>query len=122
MNTPQPTTITIGWTIHSDGIYRGYVPYWDGYKPGTPQHVETIEVSLPSPMATESIAALVFDALNNPEPRGASRLILDAVQATGYRGEGAHFSLSVGDTVTVNATMLSCERMGWTEVIEETAS
>ena len=116
--TPLTTTkrITIGWTMNNDVLRAGgYVSFSDGYRIGAPQVVIPLEVQVPDldPLQT---AEIVFDALNNPAPSGFARGILEAVQATGYKGEGAHFSLSVGDTVEVDGTRLACESFGWKQV------
>ena len=132
----MPTTIeiTIGWTrseVVNDQLV--YSSFSDGYKPGASQHTETISVvlygngttGLTAPAMTwegvEQIAEAAFDATNNPDPTNPlSVAIRDAIVATGYRGQGAHYSLSVGDTVTVGEVMLACEDLGWSRVRTET--
>ena len=111
--------ITIGWT--KSDMERGYSSF-SGYQPGAAQHTETIEVeTLPfegEPQKTvEAIAEAAFVATNSPyEVTGLAAQIREAIAATGYRGQGAHYSLSVGDTVTVGEVMLACESFGWQRV------
>jgi len=104
--------VTIGWT-KSDRD-RGYSSF-DGYVRGAAQHVETITVTALATADAQSIAESVFMATNAPyiDPATFEGQILAAIYANGYHGEGAHFSLSTGDTVTVGDTMLACARFGW---------
>lgn len=106
-------TITIGWT-KSDRA-SGYSSF-DGYRPGAQQHTETIEVELPEGWDAERIAEAVYESMNAPSSPTASDQIREAIAATGYRGEGAHYTLSVGDTVTVDGVSLACGRLGWQRV------
>lgn len=110
------TTIVIGWTKSDRDA--GYVSMMDGYRPGADQHVLSITVDLPPRLEPHRVAELVFIATNAPEldPASPEGAILHAIQATGYRGREAHFSLSVGDTVTVAGTKLACQAAGWTPV------
>lgn len=117
--------LTIGWT-RSD-MANGYSSF-GGYKPGASQHNESVTLRLdgPPPIPTlefvEQIAEAVFAATNDPNAHPdeygtmAERLCA-AITATGYRGEGAHYSLSVGDTVTVGEITLACANAGWERVI-----
>ncbi len=112
----EPTLVIIGWTL-SDRE-NGYVSYVDGWCPGVPQHLLAIEVDLPPDTAPRKVADLVYLATNAEDLEGHpyAAKILAAVQASGYRGEEArHFSLSVGDTVTVGGVRLACEAAGWEE-------
>jgi hypothetical protein len=130
MNT---VTIIIGWTKH-DGPrdQMAYTPFWDGWTPGQAQHYETIEVTLPDVLeypgeiSERDLAEACFAATNAPVAEGRPTSywrngsvvarVWEAIQATGYRGEQAHYSLSVGDTVIINGAIWSCERVGWRKV------
>ena len=112
--------VTIGWTKPNRAI--GYSNF-DGYRPGASQHIETIQLDMPHATPTlelvEQIADAVFEATNSSQPTHGCSLpaaIAWAIGMTGYWGEGAHYSLSVGDTVTVGEVMLACARTGWTRV------
>lgn len=115
-------SVTIGWTRSALPEYSSFC---DGYRPGASQHTETIEIEVGdlTPVgAAEKIAEAVFCATNHPYPEGLvglSKQAFDAITATGYNGRGAHYSLSVGDTVTVGEVMLSCESDGWQQVSSE---
>jgi hypothetical protein len=110
--------VTIGWT-KSDRD-NDYSSFSDGYRRGADQHTETIRVEVPADRDAEDIAEAVFFATNAPylDPASREGKILAAIYANGYHGEGAHFSLSTGDTVTVGDTMLACARFGW-EVVND---
>jgi hypothetical protein len=61
----------------------------------------------------------VFIATNAPEldEDSPEELIRLAIEDTGYKGVEAHWSLSVGDTVSVQGgPRFACESTGWTEV------
>lgn len=108
--------ITIGWT-RSD-MENGYSSFM-GYKPGASQHTETITVEAdiaPTQEGAEQIAEACFTATNAPFATGLAAQIAEAIAATGYRGREAHYSLSVGDTVTVGEIMLACARFGFERV------
>lgn len=110
--------VTIGWTKSDLPEYSSFA---DGYKPGAQQHTETIEVEVESfadPQHTvEAVAEAAFVATNSPyEVSGLPAQIREAITATGYNGRGAHYSLSVGDTVTVGEVMMACESFGWKRV------
>jgi hypothetical protein len=112
----EPRTLVIGYTKMTRD--RTYIAAFDGYRPGAAQHVLSVTVNLPPGMEPHRVADLVFIGTNAPEldPRSPAGLVLAAIQATGYRGAEAHWSLSVGDTVTVDGIQLACEAAGWTEV------
>lgn len=131
--------VTIGWTM-SDRA-NGYSSF-DGYRPGARQHTETINVewtnapevadddmlaaigatradaeALRIQRVVEALAEACFEATNAPFATGLAAQIAEKIAATGYRGEQAgHYSLSVGDTVTVNEVTLACARFGWERV------
>lgn len=114
--------VTIGWTKPNRAT--GYSNF-DGYQPGAEQHVEKIEVEFTDEeMAAYGkepfphfVAEWVFEATNDRPSEGrVAYRFRKAIDATGYRGQGAHFSLSTGDTVTVGETMLACENVGWRTV------
>lgn len=108
------TTITVGWTI-SD-MDAGYSSFSDGYRHGAKQHVETVTVDIPDDWTTEQVAEAVFVATNSPRPDDTAEQIRSAISATGYNGRGAHWSFSVGDTVTVGDQTVACANFGWDEV------
>jgi hypothetical protein len=122
---PGPVTVevTIGWTKSDRSI--GYSSF-DGYRPGAKQHTETIRVEFSEQEMKDYgnepfenyVAEWVFEATNNPSAHGnrIAYRFQQAIEATGYRGEGAHYSLSVGDTVTVGGVMVACDRWGWKKV------
>jgi hypothetical protein len=107
------TAITIGWTKFKTG--DSYVPFVDGYRSGAAQHSITVESETGS-LTTEDIANAVYEATNAPtvHPDTLAGDILAQIHATGYRGQDAHFSLSVGDTVTAKGWRAACARSGWT--------
>jgi hypothetical protein len=121
--------VTIGWT-RSDRA-NGYSSH-DGYRPGASQHTETIVVTLDQSVAdfvrdvpgtVERIAEAAFAATNHPYPEGLTGLdgqVYTAIRATGYNGRGAHYSLSVGDTVSIAEVMLACDSIGWRRVTDHT--
>lgn len=115
--TTQTLTVTVGWT--KSDMSTGYSSY-DGYRPGAEQHTETITVAVESPADSKAVAEAVFEATNSPcvRPNDGSLAgqVLEALVATGYHGQGAHWSLSVGDTVTVDGLMLAVERFGFSVV------
>lgn len=112
--------ITIGWTKNTEASRaQGYVSFFDGYREGAAQHEETITVGLPSDWTPEQVADAVFEGTNRQDDcdsNSPAGRIYAAVQATGYRGREAHFSLSVGDTVTLGEVRLACESVGWKAV------
>jgi hypothetical protein len=114
----EPRTVVIGYTKMHRTTGGGYVPMVDGYRPGAAQHVLTVTVDLAPELSPDKIAELVFHATNAQvlTPGGPAQAIYEAVVATGYRGEEAHWSLSVGDTVTVDGVQLACQAAGWTPV------
>lgn len=135
--------VTIGWTLTAAD--RSYVPHMDGYRPGAPQHQVTIPVEwtnhptkldhetliylhLDANQAEEdrrlrmatALAEHVFEATNGPHlmnPQGLTGQIAQLIEDSGYRGlEAGHYSLSVGDTVTVEGITLACGKVGWSQV------
>lgn len=119
----KTVTLTVGWT-NSD-MEHGYSSFCDGYRPGAEQHTETFIVEVEEDMVTPmGLAEMVFEATNNPyltQPQGVLGQVFRAVKATGFTGEGFHYSLSTGDTVTVDGVMYACENSGWA-VVEEVAA
>lgn len=110
----EPTKILVGYTKR-DPI-SGYVGFADGWEPGRAQHVLTITVDLPPGLEAHRVADLVFYATNSPDLDSDqwAGMIREAIDATGYTGEEAeHFSLSVGDTVTVDGIQLAARAAGW---------
>lgn len=113
--------VTIGWT-RSDPA-TGYSSFSDGYQPGASQHRLTLRVDVPADAditaAVEAIAEAAFAATNHPDPdtlTGYAQQIYEGVHASGYTGREAHYSLSVGDTVTVAEVTLACAPTGWQRV------
>lgn len=113
--------VTIGWT-RSDPA-TGYSSFSDGYQPGADQHRLTLRVDVPTDAdigaAVEAIAEAAFAATNHPDPdalTGYAKQIYEGVQASGYTGREAHYSLSVGDTVTIAEVTLACAPTGWQRV------
>jgi hypothetical protein len=118
--TPRPgeqlQVVTVGWTKHEARLGDdGHVPFWDVWKPGRPQHEETVTVALPAELSGQQVADAVFHATNAPEVREGTpeHAILAALKHTGYEGREAHWSLSVGDTVTVDGVIWAVDRFGW---------
>lgn len=113
--------VTIGWT-QSDRE-SGYSSF-DGYRPGAKQHTETVEVEIPETVsaqeadwATLHIAEAAFEATNSPFPKtGLAQQINEALENKSFYGQGGHYSLSVGDTVTVGEVTLACASFGWERV------
>lgn len=113
--------VTIGWT-RSDPE-TGYSSFSDGYRPGASQHRLTLRVTVPDDAdvaaAVEAIAEAAFAATNHPAPEtltGYARQIHEGIAASGYIGREAHYSLSVGDTVSVGEVTLACAPTGWQRV------
>lgn len=111
--------VTVGWT-RSDET-SGYCSFM-GYKPGASQHTEVLEIEVaedfgPIEGNMYALAEAAFVATNSEGPLSPlAQSIRTALDATGYRGQGAHYSLSVGDTVTVGEVMLACASLGWERV------
>lgn len=98
-----------------------YVPYVHGWRPGAEQHVLTVTVDLPPRFEPHQVADLVYYATNSADLGGDpyAGAIRAAIDATGYQGkEAGHFSLSVGDTVTVDGIGLACRSTGWGSIEE----
>lgn len=113
--------VTIGWTKQHE------LPperRWSEYQPGDPQHTLTFTLDVYSGMSpeetTRAIAEDCFVATNHPVPQtlnDGAGLVYSLIKQAGYRGqEGGHYSLSVGDTVTVSEIMLACVADGWERV------
>jgi hypothetical protein len=113
------TKITVGFTESNRAT--GYSSF-DGYMVGAQQ--TEVEVEVPSSLVmavphtpgitrAERVAEAVFYASNSPyaqnTPLGYA-LFSALSQVPGLR------SLSVGDTVTIEDTRLSCDRWGWSEI------
>ncbi len=119
--------VTVGWT-RSD-MANGYSSF-DGYRPGASQHTETFQVDMTGtnlhPTSwPEAIADACFYATNAPRlgyPQGLTGLVCRAIDELGYDGRGAHYSLSVGDTVTVGEIALACASFGWERVSMEVSA
>lgn len=104
------TTLIIGWT--KSDMANGYSSF-DGYRHGAQQHTETIEIETGA-LDDFAVCEAVFEATNAPAPSGEiGTEIVRAIAATGYRGQGAHYSLSTGDTVTIDGRMYACESVGF---------
>lgn len=94
-------TVTIGYTISDMPHYSSF----DGYRPGANQHTEMVSFPVPEHYNIEDVAWTLMTATNSPfvVPGAGSHTgeALAAIQATGYTGREAHWSLSKGDTVTM---------------------
>jgi hypothetical protein len=103
------TTIAYGMTVTDRD--SDYIPMMDGYRPGAEQDVVTFEVEHSLGQQTpEWWAEAVFVATNAPttetvDARPGARLVADTIPPTR--------ALSVGDTVTVDGIVVTCERIGW---------
>jgi len=115
--------VTIGWTMSDRDA--GYSSFADGYRPGAKQHTETITVEWTNApddahKVAEVLAEACYYATNAPRftcPEGLTGQVCRAIDETGYDGTGAgHYSLSVGDTVTVGEITLACASLGWERV------
>lgn len=93
----KSVTVTVGWTKSKMPEYSSF---GDGYKPGAEQHTEVLTFEVPEDYDNEQVAWTLLTATNAPFVSGPAAAALEALQATGYRGFGAHYSLSTGDTVT----------------------
>lgn len=113
----QPVEMTIGWTI-SD-MENGYSSF-SGYQQGAQQVTKTITIEAPVGSFAEQIAEAVFHGTNAPpeylSEGSMAAQVAGCLRSLGFRGEGAHYSLSVGDTVTVMGVTLAVERFGFKEV------
>lgn len=125
--------ITIGWTRSEvvDG-HLVYSSFGEGYRPGASQHTEDIALRFDGPDGildldglldlVTGIAEAAFMATNHPEPQRLDRSsvagqIFATLDARGFDGRASgHYSLSVGDTVTVGEVMLACASLGWERV------
>lgn len=114
----RPRLITIGWTRSDPDT--GYSSFSDGYRRGAQQHTETLEIN--TELDPSEIAEAAYHATNAPEGFVESGSVADHIakvlENRGFDGsQSGHYSLSVGDTVTVDGYMMACARTGW-EVIE----
>lgn len=116
-------TVAVGWTKSDPAT--GYSPFSDGYRPGADQHTEIFVLNIEQTASgtmfmEERIAEAVYAATNDPSVTvndgTLEGQVKEAIDATGYRGEGYHYSLSVGDTVTVGSLMLAVEPTGFNVV------
>lgn len=116
MSTMTTSNIIMGWT-KSDQTDETYRPLMDGYRVGADQHELELTI-VTSGATTDEILEAAFAATNAPgHLAGLSGLIQGRIAQAGYRGaEAGHYSLSVGDTVTLNGVRYAVERMGWTKV------
>lgn len=113
----KPRVVTIGWTRSDPTI--GYSSFSDGYRPSAQQHTETLDLN--TELDPSLIAEAVYHATNAPEeviePGSVADHIAKVLENRGFDGsQSGHYSLSVGDTVTVDGMVLACARSGW-EVI-----
>ena len=109
--------VTVGWTKSDSDT--GYSSFADGYKPDAEQWVEVLEVEGLEGLTLETIAEYVFIATNSPHEyldEHPVTKVRAALERTGYRGYQAHYSLSVGDTVTVDGETIECGAWGWKPV------
>ena len=115
------TTVTIGWTLlNTEDPTREYVSFSDGYREGAPQHEVTFEIETYG-VTGRHVAESAFIATNAPEvgPETLAGHILAKISESGYtgrvdrKGYAGHYSLSVGDTVTVDGAKYACEPFGW---------
>lgn len=93
----KSVTATIGWTKSDMPRYSSF----DGWQAGEAQHEETVTFEVPDDLGAEDVCWVLLTATNAPFVTGPASNALEAIQDTGYRGQGAHFSLSKGDTVTI---------------------
>jgi len=114
--------VVIGWTLSPKD--RSYSNFF-GYEPGRKQHEETLY--LDTLLEGEALAEICFVALNkDPEmlAAGLEQEIHGAVSAAGYNGYVddddyyGHYSLSTGDTVTIDGVRYACGSWGWDRVKE----
>lgn len=111
--------VTIGWTMSDRAT--GYSSF-DGYRHGAKQHTETVTVDVHVDNAEPEAVVLMlaeaaYVATNDPNPHGIAKAVREAIDATGYVGrEAGHYSLSVGDTVSVGEVAFACQPFGWERV------
>jgi hypothetical protein len=111
--------LTIGWTKNTEEtLAAGYVSFSDGYRPGAEQVEVAMTLAVPFDATMDDIAEAAFIATNSPFVAEGTLpyFIAEAIDKADYHGQGAHYSLSVGDTVTVDGVTLECAGMGWREV------
>lgn len=118
--------VTIGWTVHAqgDGDTLDYWPFHDPWRAGQPQHEVTFTLTDPplniyDSVNPRAVCDAVFAATNEPDAAPGDDTvegrIVEAIRQAGYVGREAHYSLSVGDTVTVNGSRYSYLPHGWAE-------
>lgn len=117
--------VVIGWNTARDPEGR-HLGWARGWKPGDPMHTE--ELTLEAPGTTrpaldflEVICEAAFSATNDPRPTEDltpfGRQIREALAERGFDGsQSGHYSLSVGDTVTIAEIMFECKAFGWNRV------
>lgn len=110
----RPRYITIGWT--RSNMQEGYSSFSDGFKVGASQHSETLEIN--TDLDASEIAEAAFRATNAPEglvaPESVAGHIATVLAKRGFDGsQSGHYSLSMGDTVTVDDQVLECASLGW---------
>ncbi len=91
-----------------------YVPAIDGYRPGAPQDVISIDVPARADTDGPGWAEAVFVATNRPGVPDKGSAAADVHAATIMVNTVRQRSLSVGDTVTVDGVRHVCDRAGWT--------
>lgn len=99
----KTVTATIGWTKSALPEYSSF----DGYRVGAAQHVETVTFEVPDDHEDEDVCWVLLAATNSPFVTlgSAADNAQQAILATGYHGEQAHYSLSKGDTVTIDGIL-----------------
>jgi hypothetical protein len=108
--------VTIGSTKREQPNHPNYRVF-EPYEVGLAQHFVNVTFVSKFSGDPERVADQVYEAMNNPSPTGKVAEILALVQETGFNGsQSGHFSLSVGDTVTVDGRVFACDRYGWKEV------
>jgi hypothetical protein len=126
--THTPTiTVTIGYThvLQPDGT----IPMVKGYAPGMTQAFATVDIPVPEiamgDKFFDEVAERLYAATNTygslfPEVWAVTEPALPPftidVESAASRGERDHTALSVGDTITFEGKILSCEHVGWKEV------
>lgn len=117
--------VTIGWNTARDAEGRN-LGWARGWMPGDTMHTEELTLEAPGTARPaidflEVVCEAAFDATNNPAPTESltpfGRQIREALAARGFDGsQSGHYSLSVGDTVTVAEVMFECRAFGWKRV------
>lgn len=102
---PRRVLVTVGWT--RPDREAGYSAFLDGWRPGADQHTETLTFLVPADYSDLDVVEALFVATNDPDTPAAGTVpagVRAALDATGYNGAGAHYSLSVGDTVSIHTS------------------